>query len=439
MRFKDFLSRIALAITITGMAANAAAQGGGLDDMSNDVMVTRHFTGIWDQVDQEAQGIALQVVEQFDGARRAVAYWFTYGTDRQTAWFVAIGDLVENRIEFELFDSTNVGFMQDDLPGNDSVQSIGTMTIVFDSCQSGEVTYSSGLDGVGSGTFRIERLLEVMNTHCSGGLSDDMHAGGMFGEQRVELLPARDGVTGSGQARYEDFPGHSEFEVTVNGLEDGNYDLIVGGQIRGNMTVDGGYGELKYASPAEDGRLMLNFDPRELQIEMHDDVGAVLSSFDDNLVADDDQHNGNHGDGHDYDCQSSSGSGHGMGGAMGGGMGGMGNCVDDGEYVEIESDLENTGTLPEAEGYAEWSMNAHRVQFSVAIENVPGGTYTLSVSGQEVGVIEAVQMHSGVAGRITFRDPEAYGMRHLDFEPRGEMIKVLQGETVILQVQFPTE
>ena len=89
--------------------ASAHEPGGALGH--DGIMVTRHFTGLWDQVDQEAQGITLQVVEQSDGSRRAVAYWFTYGADRKTAWFVAIGDLVENRIEFELYDSTGVGFL----------------------------------------------------------------------------------------------------------------------------------------------------------------------------------------------------------------------------------------------------------------------------------------------------------------------------------------
>ena len=101
-----------------------------------------------------------------------------------------------------------LGFMQDTLPANESVQAIGTMSIVFDSCDSGIVTFETDHEEVGSGSFNIERLTEVMNTHCSGGISDDMHTDGMFGERRIELTRAREGMTaGSGHARYEDFPG----------------------------------------------------------------------------------------------------------------------------------------------------------------------------------------------------------------------------------------
>jgi hypothetical protein len=38
-----------------------------------------------------------------------------------------------------------------------------------------------------------------------------------------------------------------------------------------------------------------------------------------------------------------------------------------------------------------------------------------------------------------FRDPESYGREHLDFEPRGQKIEVLQQNNTILEVNFPAE
>jgi hypothetical protein len=149
---------------------------------------------------------------------------------------------------------------------------------------------------------------------------------------------------------------------------------------------------------------------------------------------------GHHGDGHDgdddhnYDCEFGPGSGH---GGMGGGMH---DCVDDGDFVEIEVDLDNTGVLPAAKGEAEWEMNSQRVEFSVEIQDVPVGSYPLKVAGVQVGIIEAFEMHMGdVYGHIRFRDPESYGREHLDFEPRGNKIEVFQGENIILKVDFPME
>ena len=85
-------------------------------------------------------------------------------------------------------------------------------------------------------------------------------------------------------------------------------------------------------------------------------------------------------------------------------------------------------------------MNTDRVEFSVEIEDIPVGSYTLKVGGIEEGIIEAFEMHDGgVYGHIKFRDPETNGRNHLDFEPRGQKIEVFQGDSVILEVNFPTE
>jgi hypothetical protein len=439
MRFDKRITCLFLTAALAGLSAPVLAHG-TVGAPAEGMIVTRHFTGIWDQVDQQSQGIALQVVEQLDDSRRAVAYWYTYGGDRKTAWYIGIGDLVDNRIEMNLFESTDVGFMQDKAPGNDPVSSIGTMVITFESCELGNVSFETSHPDVASGSFQIERLLEVMNTHCTGGISDDMHADGMFGEQRMALSPAREGIAGSGNARYEDFPAHMEFQAEVDGLPDGQYHLYVGMSDRGEFTVQQGHGEISFTSPAEDGHMLLNFDPRGMQIDIRDGQGVVLSSFDGAFEQDDyHQHGGGHGrngDEHNYDCAAGPGSGHGMGH----GMGGMHDCVDEGDYLEIQLELQNTGVLPDARGEANWELNSHRVMFSVEIEDVPAGGYPLIVGGVQVGMIEAFEMHNGeVYGHLGFRDPEVYGRQHLDFDPRGQKIEVMQGDAAILAVDFPLE
>jgi hypothetical protein len=325
MKVSGLVASTLLTIGLLAASTTASAHEPGSGYAAEGFIVTRHFTGIWDQVDQEAQGLALQVIEQLDDSRTSVVYWYTYDADRKTAWFVGVGALIDNRIDFELFESTDVGFMQDAVSGNDSVQSIGTMTIVFDSCDSGVVTYETDNVEVGSGTFKIERLLEVMNTHCTGGISDDMHADGLFGEQRLELTPARIGITGNGLARYEDYPAHMEFEVEVAGMPDGGYSLFVGMRDRGVFVVSGGRGEIQFSSPAEDGHRLLNFDPRGMRIEVRDNQGTALSSFNDMFEEDDHRHHGyGYGDGHEgdddhiNDCEPGTWPGHGPG--MGGGM-----------------------------------------------------------------------------------------------------------------------
>lgn len=418
---------------------------------SAELMVTRAFTGAWDQVNHESQGLDLQVIAQDDGSNVAVAYWYTYGNDRNSAWYLGIGHIVDDRVDFELYHSKDVGFMQNGMPGNDSVTSIGTMTMSFHDCNSGTVTFNTSHDEVGQGSFEIGRISNVMNMHCTGGISDNMGGMSMYGQRRIDLLSARNDITGSGHARFEAYAGRGVFEVNTESLPDGTYHLYVGEEDRGTFDVVGGIGGLEFASPAETNKPLLAFDPRGLQIRIHDEAGAVLSSFEGVF---EEGYYGHHGDyGHMYDCSyGNQMGGWGWMGGMGhmGGMGGMGHmggwgnmdyCVQEGDVIEINANMTSTGQINGARGVAEWDMTTNHMGFSVEIDNVPAGSYPLMVDGIEVGIIEAYQMmHSGVYGRIMFRDPQTYGGYYLNFDPRGQTVEVIQqGGGVILTVDFPTE
>ena len=400
---------------------------------SAELLVTRSFTGAWGQPNQESQGLSLQVVEQADDSAVAVAYWYTYGNDRKSAWYLGVGNIVEDHITFNLYSSEDVGFMENGKPGDESVKPIGTMMMTFDSCERGMVTYDTSHDEVGTGSFEITRITDVLNMHCSGGISDNMDDRAIFGDQRIELTSARNGMDASGHALYSNAPGNSQFEINTQGLPDGSYHLFVGNRDRGEFMVSGGAGSFRFNSPMVTGRQLLTFDPRGMQISIHDGSGAVLSSFDGMFEREMHGYDGDND--HNYDCDSD------MGSNMGNNDGhGMDDCVSDGEALEIHMDLAATGQLQGAEGEAEWEMTTGHMEFSVEIENVPAGNYPLRVAGNEVGIIVAHEMmYSDVFGRIMFRDPQMHGGYHLDFDPRGQTIEVMQGSNVILSVDFPEQ
>ncbi len=385
--------------------------------MGQNVIVTRNFTGLWDQPAHESQGLNLQVIDQAGGEKLAVAYWFTYGDDRKSAWFLGVGSVDGNRIEMLLLESGGVGFLEDDSPDNDHVAEVGTMELEFHSCEEGEVTFTTDVPSVGSGSFQIKRFTDLFNTRCSGGVSDDTASDVLATEQRIPLVPARGGVIGSGHADFEERADRTEFSVEVEDIADGNYRIFVDGVDRGGIVVTLGTGETEYRSPAEPGKLLLTFDPRGAQIEVRDNLGAILTSGDAVFDPGDDD-NGGDDDGGDDD----------------------GNGVDqDFGAAEIEVELDNTGIYPAASGDAKLRPREDRTDFSVEIEDVPEGNYGLRVGGESVGTIQAVMRVDGtIEGELEFRNPVEPGKTLLDFDPRGQRIEVLDGTTVILETLFPS-
>jgi hypothetical protein len=383
-----------------------------LSAIADDIMVTRHFTGLWDQSEHESQGINLQIIDQDSGDKVGVAYWYTYDDNMESAWFLAAGPVIGNRVEMVLYEGQGIGFLESNVEGNERVVEVGSLELEFSSCNEGIATFATTLPSVGSGSFPVERFTDLFNTSCSGGVSDDTPSDVLVTEQRIGLSPARDGLLASGHADFEERPDRTEFSVEVEDLADGSYRIMVGGIDRGELVVTMGIGETEFRSPVEAGKVLLAFDPRGQKIEVHDDQGAVLTS-DDSVI-----------------------DGGGNGGDDGGGDDG-GGTLDFGS-VEIEVGLSNTGVYPLASGDAKLEPRDDRTDFSVEIEDVPVGDYTLRIGGSVVGTISVVQLTDGsVEGEIEFRNPVEPGKVLLDFDPRGLQIDVLEGSTVILETLFP--
>lgn len=382
--------------------------------LAQDLVVTRYFTGLWDQPQHENQGINLQIVDQANGDKVGVAYWFTYGSDMQSAWYIGIGPVVGDRIEMTLYEVADVGFLQPADPDADPVQAVGAMTIEFSSCTMGEVSYDTSLPGVGSGSFDVERLTDLFNSQCSGGVSDDTPSDVLITEQRIGLVPARDGITASGHADFEERPDRTEFSVEAEDLPDGNYRIVVGGIDRGELVISLGVGETEFRSPVESGKVLLTFDPRGQLIEVHDGQGAVLTSGDGGFDGGDDD-----GDDDNNDDDDAPGD------------------IDFGS-VEIEIELENAGVYPAASGDAKLEPRDDRADFSVEVEDLPEGPYGLRIGGAMVGTIQVLTQADGsVEGELEFRDPVEPGKLLLDFDPRGQQIEVLEDTAVVLEVLFP--
>lgn len=104
-------------------------------------------------------------------------------------------------------------------------------------------------------------------------LADDFPAAPPTGSGLVEIrfaLTPVTGVTGTADARFRERNGRMKFDVEIEGALPGTYDLLVGGVVVGQITVDvSGRGSIDFDSIPDtdpnDGDgidLLLTFDPR---------------------------------------------------------------------------------------------------------------------------------------------------------------------------------
>lgn len=247
---------------------------------SSNLMITRYFSGIWDMPDHESQGLILQIGEQEGDEKVGVAYWFTYGEDLQTTWYLGVGPVNGNEINMTLYTAFNVEFMEDNVEGDGNVEEVGTLDLVFHNCNQGKAMFDTPEEVTGSGEFRIKRINSIYHSRCSGGLSDDTPSDAKPTKLEVWLLPAREDITSKAKAKFWERVDRSDFQIEVDDLPDGTYTLEVCEVPQGEMLVTGGEGEIEFRSPESDGKPLLTFDPRDCLIELLDGSGAALTSGD---------------------------------------------------------------------------------------------------------------------------------------------------------------
>ncbi|GMR15408.1 MAG: hypothetical protein BMS9Abin30_1036 [Gammaproteobacteria bacterium] len=378
-------------------------------------LITRYFSGAWDQPDHESQGLILQIGEQRGDRKIGIAYWFTYGEDLQTAWYLGVGPINGNEINMTLYTAFNVSFMGENVEGDAHVEEIGTLDLIFENCNEGRAIFSTPEDIIGSGEFRIRSINRIFHSRCSGGISDDTPADARPVKLEVHLQPARDDISGEGEASFWERADRSDFRVEAEDVPDGSYQLEVCSEERGDILVSDGEGEIEFRSPESDSRPLLNFDPRDCRIELLDGDGVALTSGDAVLSAEEDDDDGESNDDGASDDHGASDS------------------------IEIEVDMDNTGEIDGAEGELRFAIDRDQHEFVIEVEHIPAGIYAVMVAGVNVGDIEVVEVESETAGRLIFTDPQKPETLLLDFDPRGEVVEVLQDGTVILDALFPDE
>jgi len=394
------------------IAASLALASGG----AGALQVTGSFTGWWGQPQQENHGVIVSISRRGDGSNQGVLYWAHYDLSGRPSWLYAQGPIVGDTIEAELYRFDGVTFMQPNDPNTSRGVAVGSMEVQFADCATANVSFDSTEAGIGAGSFPIQRLTRQPGSSCSGGISDNRGSDAPVEEFRAPLLSTGVIPGANGKVDYDANPGRVELEVEIEDVPEGDYELHVGGVQRAVisvvMTDDDLEGEVEFRSPAEPGKLLLDFEPLGELVEIIQDGAVILEGV----------------------VEPASNSGPGNPGTPGGG-----NPPPFGDEQEIEVDLINDGVYPGGSGEAEYEQRPNRVEFEVEIEDIPVGAYSLFVDGIERGVIEVQFLDDDTEGELEFRYPPEAGKLPLDFDPRGALIEIFEDSASIFHVEFPTE
>ena len=164
--------------------------------------ISKEITGSWYNPDESGHGLILEVLAD----SQLLAYWFTYDEFGNQAWFVGLGTIQGDSASMDIV-KTNGGIFGTEFDPTAVVRNDwGNLSITFNSCNTGSVTYNTLF---GAGTLALSRLTGVEGLGCAnGGGVGAATAIGIFKDSNVAGLGyisgSQTGITGSdGSFTYE--------------------------------------------------------------------------------------------------------------------------------------------------------------------------------------------------------------------------------------------
>lgn len=91
-----------------------------------------------------------------------------------------------------------------------------------------------------------------------------------------------------------------------------------------------------------------------------------------------------------------------------------------------------------ASGKVEFEQRSTSTAFKVEIEDVPAGRYTVRVGGTDRGTLDVTGVAGSRRGEREWRSPADAGHSLLVFDPRGQRVDVVSGNTVVLSTALGT-
>ncbi len=220
--------------------------------------------------------------------------------------------------------------------------------------------------------------------------------GDQIGEATTTLTTTGVDADATGSATVElAADGEETLDVTVGALPAGAYDVVIGGTVRGTITVTGtepaSTGEVVFSTEPDAGELLLDFDPLGQTLEIRQGATVFLT-------------------------------------------GTIGLTLTEQTpptTVETELPLLNLSTMADASGHLRLTEDGTTLQaFEVRLEGVTAGSYDLKVGGTLQGTILVADVDGVLTGDLLFNN-DGTGLP-LTFDPRGHTVTIEQGGTILL-------
>lgn len=244
-----------------------------------------------------------------------------------------------------------------------------------------------------------DRVVEVQDSDGTTLLTTETEDGGLPDGSKVDDrsgLESTGAIPGaSGHVRFRERRGEQDFDVEIEDVPDGAYDLLVDGALRGTITASLGRGEIEFSSGGDDpDELLLDFDARGALVQVAQGSTIVLTGT---VLAD---------------------------------APGVSVCTPS----ESNTALSNVGPDPDASGDTRFRVKDDCDQdFQVEAEDLPVGTYEVWVGGVLRASMDVVDLGDKIEGEVEFdTDADEPGEVLLDFDPIGQTVEVRQGATVFL-------
>jgi hypothetical protein len=226
-------------------------------------------------------------------------------------------------------------------------------------------------------------------------------------DERTTLLPVDEATEGRVELRYLEQKNKDRFIVQFHGLERGDYEFFVDGQLQAEIDLNRGRSTMRTfelgknaqanKKPPGNGnskKLELDFDPRGVIVDV---VQNDVILFSGEMLAQIEGING----------------------------------VQVGETVTTLTTV--TGGDADATGTATVTLAPDRdLTLTIVVNALPAGDYEVLVGGVVRGTVTVTGVEPDSTGEIIFSSEPEAGELLLDFDPLGETVEIRQGTTVHL-------